>query len=149
MPMEGSVNRLSSQKTFGVSAANRVAAKSSTIEVNGEQFFKRKTQLKKKHNMPPYCSCCVIQVSVSPAIQILLENIVLSAAEFVCSASWRLYWGATPYLNVPDITLLFVNPYSLQLHFHNWKENVWKQPWTVVAGQVEDRAGISLPSQME
>ena len=27
---------------------------------------------KKKHNMPPYCSCGVIQVSISPEIQILL-----------------------------------------------------------------------------
>ena len=42
--------------------------KSNTIEVTGIQFFKcQKTE--KNHNMPPYCSCGVIQVSVSPDIQ--------------------------------------------------------------------------------
>ena len=31
-------------------------------------------KLKKKHNMPSYCSCGVIQVPVSPDIQIWLKN---------------------------------------------------------------------------
>ena len=48
MPMEGWVKCLCPQNTSGVSGVNSFAAKSNTIEVNGDQF-----------------SCGVIQVSVS------------------------------------------------------------------------------------
>ena len=42
MSMERWVKCLSPQNTFGVSGGNSVAAKSNTIEVNGDQFFKQK-----------------------------------------------------------------------------------------------------------
>ena len=48
MQMEGLGNCLSPQNTFGVSGVNRVAAKSNTIWVNGDQFFKRKKTTEKK-----------------------------------------------------------------------------------------------------
>ena len=34
-----------------------------------QKFFKQKKTTEKKHNMPPYCSCGVIQVSVTPNIR--------------------------------------------------------------------------------
>ena len=58
---------LSPQNTFGVSEVNSVAGKSNTIEVTVDHFFKQKEEEK---NMSPYCCCGVIQVSVSPDIQI-------------------------------------------------------------------------------
>ena len=61
MPVEGCVKCLSPQNTFGVSGVNSDGAKSNTIEVNGDR---------KQHKMPPYCSCGVIQASVSPGIPI-------------------------------------------------------------------------------
>ena len=59
------VKCLSPQNTFGVSALE-----SNTMEVNGDKFFKCINTTEKKHKMPPYCSCGVIQVSVSPSINI-------------------------------------------------------------------------------
>ena len=53
---------LSPQNTFGVSGVNRVAAKSNTIEVDGDHFYKRETQ----HTAPV----------VSPIIFILLDSIM-------------------------------------------------------------------------
>ena len=44
MPMEGWVKCLSPQNTFGVSGVHSVAAKSNTIEVTGDSFFKLQTQ---------------------------------------------------------------------------------------------------------
>ena len=41
MLMEGLVKCLSPQSTFGVSGVNSAAAKSNTIEVNGDHFIKR------------------------------------------------------------------------------------------------------------
>ena len=41
MPMEEWVKCLSPQNTFGVLMVTSVAAKSNTIEVNGDHFFKR------------------------------------------------------------------------------------------------------------
>ena len=68
--MEGWVKCLMSQNTSGVSGINSVAAKSNTIEVNGDHFFKCKKKQLKKPNMPPCCSCGVVQVSVSPDFHI-------------------------------------------------------------------------------
>ena len=65
------VKRLSPQNPFGVSGVNSVAAKSKTIEINGDHFFKRENRTTEEiHNRPPYCSCGVIQVSVSPTFKL-------------------------------------------------------------------------------
>ena len=39
-----------------------------TIEVTSDSFFRRNKTTEKQHNMPPYCLCCVIQVTRSPVI---------------------------------------------------------------------------------
>ena len=43
--MEGRVKCLSPHNTSGVSGLNRDTAKSNTIEVNGDHFFKRKKNI--------------------------------------------------------------------------------------------------------
>ena len=52
VPMEGWVRGSSPQNTSGVSGVNSVAAKSNTIEGNGDQSFSRNKTTEKQHNMP-------------------------------------------------------------------------------------------------
>ena len=74
MQMGGWVKCLSPQNTSGVLVVISVAAKSNTVEVNGDRFFEHKKTTVKKHNMPPYCYCGNIQVSVSLDIHSRLET---------------------------------------------------------------------------
>ena len=60
MPMEGRVKCLSQQNTSGVSRGNRVAAESNTTK--DRRGLSSDVIKQQKHNMPPYCSCGVIQV---------------------------------------------------------------------------------------
>ena len=80
MQMEGG---WSVHNTFGVSVVNSVAAKSNTIEVNGDWF------LNSTWMTSWIITCDVIQVSVSPDIQIRLKVIIKSPG----STSWL---GSTP-----------------------------------------------------
>ena len=54
-----------------LSGVNSVAAKFHTIEVSGGHVFKRTKTTEKKHKMPPYCSCDVLQVSSCPDIALI------------------------------------------------------------------------------
>ena len=74
MPMEGWLKFLSPQNTSGVSGVNIVAAESNTTEDIMDLSSDLKKQQEKTHNMPPYCSCGVIQVSASPDIHTRLET---------------------------------------------------------------------------
>ena len=60
---------LSPGNTTGGSGVNSVAAKWNTIEVTCDHFLKHKKSSDKKHNIPPFCSCGLTQVSVCPDIQ--------------------------------------------------------------------------------
>ena len=75
MPMEEWVKCLSPHNTFGVSGVNSVAAKSNTIKVNGDSFFKRRIT-GKITKMPPYCCCGVVQVSTSTDIYTITITII-------------------------------------------------------------------------
>ena len=73
MRMEGLVKCMSPQNTSGVSGVNSVAPESNTEDIRDLSLDEKKTT-EKTHNMSPYCSCGVIQVSVSPGIHIRLET---------------------------------------------------------------------------
>ena len=89
MAMEGWVKCLSPQNTFGVQGLNSVAAKSDTIEVNGDQLTKLKKQqqinIKCFHTAPVVSSKCHLHRVFS--LNVFLLNLDLASSLFTPETS--------------------------------------------------------------
>ena len=109
MPMEGRVKYFSPQNTFSVSGVNSVAAKSNTIEVNGDQDFNRKKTTEKASIRLLWCHPSVSEPWHS--------NFIQNVHDFGINVRCDPRTNATPeqdidkvYINVPSNTIYSI-PY--------------------------------------